>query len=328
MLTVGYKCGKALLNSVVFLLAINRTSPSAWLFYLHWMVRVGPYERLEKIGKGTYGEVYKGQHLSNNETVALKRIRKHVPGAEITEISLLQGMQHENIVRLLDVQKTETDLYLIFEYLDMDFKKYMKSYPDFGKDPRNIKTFLHQILRGIAYCHSRRVLHRDLKPKNLLVDLCTNTLKLADFGLAREFSITFRTYTPKVGTRLYRAPEILLGSTDYSTPVDVWAVGCIFAEMVNLKPLFPGKSQIEQLHMIFSMLGTPNEDTWPGVTCLPDFRLWSHNFTSKDLATVVPNLEPSGVDLLSKMLCMDPNKRITVQSALEHEYFTKDGFVH
>ncbi|KAH7522835.1 hypothetical protein JRO89_XSUnG0099600 [Xanthoceras sorbifolium] len=285
------------------------------------------YKRHDKIGEGAYGEVYKGQHLSNNETVALKRIKKHVPGAEIREISLLQGMQHENIVRLLEVQKTETDLYLIFKYLDIDFNEYIKLHSDFEKDPRDIKRFLHQILRGIAYCHSRSVLHRDLKPKNLLVDRSTTTLKLADFGLAREFSINVRTYTPKVGTLLYRAPEILLGSTDYSTPVDVWSVGCIFAEMVNRKPLFRGNCQTDQLHMIFSMLGTPNEDTWPGVTSLPDFILWSHNLTSKDLATVVPNLEPSGVDLLSKMLCMDPNKRITAESALEHEYFTKDGFV-
>eukprot|EP01018_Ginkgo_biloba_P020448 Gb_39785 [translate_table: standard] len=135
-----------------------------------------------------------------------------------------------------------------------------------------IVTFLYQILRGIAYCHSHRVLHRDLKPQNLLIDRQSNALKLADFGLARAFGIPVRTFTHEVVTLWYRAPEILLGSRHYSTPVDVWSVGCIFAEMVNQRPLFPGDSEIDELFKIFRVLGTPNEETWPGVTSLPDFK--------------------------------------------------------
>ncbi|RYR17392.1 hypothetical protein Ahy_B03g062153 isoform D [Arachis hypogaea] len=170
-------------------------------------------------------------------------------------------------------------------------------------------------------CDSNRVLHRDLKPQNLLIDRSSNALKLADFGLARAFGIPVRTFTHEVVTLWYRAPEILLGSHHYSTPVDVWSVGCIFAEMVNQRPLFPGDSEIDELFKIFRILGTPNEDTWPGVTSLPDFKSAFPKWAPKDLATVVPTLEPAGLDLLSSMLRLDPSKRITARSALEHEYF-------
>ncbi|KAL0372149.1 UNVERIFIED_CONTAM: Cell division control protein 2A [Sesamum calycinum] len=269
------------------------------------------YEKVEKIGEGTYGVVYKARDRMTNETIALKKIRleqedEGVPSTAIREISLLKEMQHGNIVRLQDVVHSEKRLYLVFEYLDLDLKKHMDSCPEFSQDPRLVKMFLYQILRGIAYCHSHRVLHRDLKPQNLLIDRRTNALKLADFGLARAFGIPVRTFTHEVVTLWYRAPEILLGSRHYSTPVDVWSVGCIFAEMSN---------------------GHPNEDTWPGVTSLPDFKSAFPKWPPKDLATVVPNLDAAGLDLLCKMLCLDPSKRITARSALEHEYFKDIGFV-
>lgn len=290
------------------------------------------YEKVEKIGEGTYGVVYKARDKVTNETIALKKIRleqedEGVPSTAIREISLLKEMQHGNIVRLQDVVHSEKRLYLVFEYLDLDLKKHMDSSPDFAKDPRMIKRFLYQILRGIAYCHSHRVLHRDLKPQNLLIDRQTNALKLADFGLARAFGIPVRTFTHEVVTLWYRAPEILLGSRHYSTPVDVWSVGCIFAEMVNQKPLFAGDSEIDELFKIFRTLGTPSEETWPGVTSLPDFKSSFPKWISKDLSAIVPNLDPAGIDLLNKMLCLDPSKRITARNALEHEYFKDIGFV-
>ncbi|XP_075674495.1 cell division control protein 2 homolog isoform X3 [Castanea sativa] len=290
------------------------------------------YEKVEKIGEGTYGVVYKARDRTTNETIALKKIRleqedEGVPSTAIREISLLKEMQHGNIVRLQDVVHSEKRLYLVFEYLDLDLKKYMDSSPEFAKDLRQIKMFLYQILRGIAYCHSHRVLHRDLKPQNLLIDRRTNALKLADFGLARAFGIPVRTFTHEVVTLWYRAPEILLGSRHYSTPVDVWSVGCIFAEMVNQRALFPGDSEIDELFKIFRVLGTPNENTWPGVTSLPDYKSTFPKWPPKDLATVVPSLDSAGIDLLSKMLCFDPSRRITARSALEHEYFKDIGFV-
>ncbi|KAG6477583.1 hypothetical protein ZIOFF_066850 [Zingiber officinale] len=262
------------------------------------------YEKVEKIGEGTYGVVYRARDRLTNETIALKKIRlkneeKGVSSTAIREISLLKEMQHSNVVRLQDVVHTEKRVYLVFEYLDLDLKKFMDSCPEFAKDPRLVK-----ILRGISYCHSHRVLHRDLKPQNLLIDRRTNVLKLADFGLARAFGIPVRTLTheamsSQVVTLWYRAPEILLGSRHYSTPVDVWSVGCIFAEMVNQRPLFPGDSEIDELFKIFSILGTPNEGTWPGVTSLPDFKSAFPKWQPQDLATVVPNLEAPGIDLLS-----------------------------
>ncbi|KAJ6402743.1 hypothetical protein OIU84_014781 [Salix udensis] len=161
------------------------------------------YEKVEKIGEGTYGVVYKARDRVTNETIALKKIRleqedEGVPSTAIREISLLKEMQHGNIVRLQDVVHSEKRLYLVFEYLDLDLKKHMDSSPEFANDPRLVKTFLYQILRGIAYCHSHRVLHRDLKPQNLLIDRRTNALKLADFGLARAFGIPVRTFTHEI----------------------------------------------------------------------------------------------------------------------------------
>ncbi|WOL10583.1 cell division control protein [Canna indica] len=290
------------------------------------------YEKVEKIGEGTYGVVYKARDRLTNETIALKKIRlenedEGVPSTAIREISLLKEMQHSNIVRLQDVVHSERRIYLVFEYLDLDLKKHMDSCPELAKDSRLVKTYLYQILRGIAFCHSHRILHRDLKPQNLLIDRRTNALKLADFGLARAFGIPVRTFTHEVVTLWYRAPEILLGSRHYSTPVDVWSVGCIFAEMVNQRPLFPGDSEIDELFKIFRILGTPTEELWPGVTSLPDFKSAFPKWLPKDLATVVPNLEASGIDLLSKMLRLDPSKRITARQALEHEYFKDLGLV-
>eukprot|EP00850_Spirogloea_muscicola_P015906 SM000125S26111 [mRNA] locus=s125:288777:290905:- [translate_table: standard] len=284
------------------------------------------YEKVEKIGEGTYGVVYKARDRLTNETIALKKIRleaedEGVPSTAIREISLLKEMQHHNIVRLQDVVHSDKRLYLVFEYLDLDLKKHMDMSPHLAKDFRLIKTYLFQILRGIAYCHSHRVLHRDLKPQNLLIDRQTNSLKLADFGLARAFGIPVRTFTHEVVTLWYRAPEILLGSRSYSTPVDVWSVGCIFAEMINQAPLFPGDSEIDELFKIFRLLGTPTEETWPGVTQLPDFKSAFPKWPAKDLVTVVPTLDPVGLDLLKQMLFLEPSRRITARDALEHEYF-------
>ncbi|NP_001312325.1 cell division control protein 2 homolog A [Nicotiana tabacum] len=289
------------------------------------------YEKVEKIGEGTYGVVYKARDRVTNETIALKKIRleqedEGVPSTAIREISLLKEMQHANIVRLQDVVHSEKRLYLVFEYLDLDLKNTWITTPEFSEDPRLVKMFLYQILRGIAYCHSHRVLHRDLKPQNLLIDRRTNALKLADFGLARAFGIPVRTFTHEVVTLWYRAPEILLGSRHYSTPVDVWSVGCIFAEMVTQRPLFPGDSEIDELSR-FRVMGTPNEDTWPGVTTLPDFKSAFPKWPSKDLATIVPNLDGAGLDLLDKIVRLDPSKRITARNALEHEYFKDIGYV-
>uniref|UniRef100_A0A7S3M366 Cyclin-dependent kinase 2 homolog n=1 Tax=Spumella elongata TaxID=89044 RepID=A0A7S3M366_9STRA len=208
--------------------------------------------------------------------------------------------------------------------MDQDLKKLLDMC-EAGLDAATTKSFLYQLLRGIAYCHQHRVLHRDLKPQNLLINR-DGALKLADFGLARAFGIPVRSYTHEVVTLWYRAPDVLMGSRKYSTPVDIWSVGCIFAEMVNGRPLFPGSTDADQLQKIFKILGTPSEAMWPTITELPD---WKPNFPmyeGQPYANLVPNLDPTGedptgVDLLSKMLQYWPDKRVAGRAAMEHEYF-------
>jgi serine/threonine protein kinase len=186
--------------------------------------------------------------------------------------------------------------------------------------PMLVKSYMHQLLSGIAFCHSHRVLHRDLKPQNLLIDR-EGHLKLADFGLARAFGVPVRTYTHEVVTLWYRAPEILLGSTQYSTPVDIWSVGCIFAELVTRQPLFPGDSEIDELFKIFQIMGTPTEETWPGISSLPDYKAAFPKWHPKSLSEIVPGMDEDGLDLLQKMLTYEPGKRISAKAALRHPYF-------
>uniref|UniRef100_A0A9L0ST43 Cyclin dependent kinase 1 n=1 Tax=Equus caballus TaxID=9796 RepID=A0A9L0ST43_HORSE len=262
------------------------------------------YIKIEKIGEGTYGVVYKGRHKTTGQVVAMKKIRleseeEGVPSTAIREISLLKELRHPNIVSLQDVLMQDSRLYLIFEFLSMDLKKYLDSIPP-GQfmDSSLVKSYLYQILQGIVFCHSRRVLHRDLKPQNLLID-DKGTIKLADFGLARAFGIPIRVYTHEVVTLWYRSPEVLLGSARYSTPVDIWSIGTIFAELATKKPLFHGDSEIDQLFRIFRALGTPNNEVWPEVESLQDYKNTFPKWKPGSLASHVKNLDENGLDLLS-----------------------------
>ena len=170
---------------------------------------------------------------------------------------------------------------------------------------KNVKLFLFQLLRGLAYCHARQILHRDLKPQNLLINQ-KGELKLADFGLARAKSIPTKTYSNEVVTLWYRPPDVLLGSTDYSTDIDMWGVGCIFYEMVCGKPLFPGTKVEDELYLIFKTLGLPDESSFPGVTTNSDY-LALHlpnfaHFDSANISKLVPRLDSDGSDLLASYL--------------------------
>jgi len=283
------------------------------------------YVKLEKIGEGTYGIVYKAKDKKTGELLALKKIRleaedEGIPSTAIREISLLKQLQHPNIVRLYDVVHTEKKLTLVFEFLDQDLKKYLDACGDNGLEPETVKSFLYQLLQGIAYCHQHRVLHRDLKPQNLLINM-EGELKLADFGLARAFGIPVRNYTHEVVTLWYRAPDVLMGSRKYSTPVDIWSVGCIFAEMVNGRPLFPGTSEPDQLMKIFKTLGTPNKKMWPGIAELPEYKDNFPVYQAQPLKKVCRRLDNVGLELLSRMLQFDPAKRISAENAMKHPYF-------
>eukprot|EP01117_Protostelium_nocturnum_P006689 TRINITY_DN240_c0_g1_i1.p1 TRINITY_DN240_c0_g1~~TRINITY_DN240_c0_g1_i1.p1 ORF type:complete len:192 (+),score=39.28 TRINITY_DN240_c0_g1_i1:659-1234(+) len=185
-----------------------------------------------------------------------------------------------------------------------------------------MKSFLYQLLKGIAFCHEHRVLHRDLKPQNLLINK-KGELKLADFGLARAFGIPVRSYSHEVVTLWYRAPDVLMGSRKYSTPIDIWSAGCILAEMATGRPLFPGTSASDQLLRIFKILGTPNEKTWPTIVELPDYKADFPVYAPQKLTQLVTGLDEEGHDLLNKMLQYDPALRISAPKALQHPYFAK-----
>ncbi|XP_790847.3 cyclin-dependent kinase 2 [Strongylocentrotus purpuratus] len=283
------------------------------------------FEKIEKIGEGTYGVVYKARDLKSGKTVALKKIRldtesEGVPSTAIREIALLKELDHKNIVKLHDVVHSDKKLYLVFEFMNQDLKKYMDVAPPSGLPPGLVKSYLQQLLQGIAFCHAHRVLHRDLKPQNLLID-ADGRIKLADFGLARAFGVPVRTYTHEVVTLWYRAPEILLGCRYYSTAVDIWSLGCIFVEMITRRALFPGDSEIDQLFRIFRTMGTPDEKLWPGVTSLPDYKTSFPRWTPQDFTKIVPMLNKDGKDLLKSMLCYEPDKRISAKTGLSHPYF-------
>ncbi|KAK5798228.1 hypothetical protein VI817_004519 [Penicillium citrinum] len=308
------------------------------------------YQKIEKIGEGTYGVVYKARELSHpNRIVALKKIRleaedEGVPSTAIREISLLKEMHDPNIVQLFNIVHADGHkLYLVFEFLDLDLKKYMEALPvseggrgkalpdgsmmgaNLGLGEDMVKKFMAQLVEGVRYCHSHRILHRDLKPQNLLIDREGN-LKLADFGLARAFGVPLRTYTHEVVTLWYRSPEILLGGRQYSTGVDMWSVGAIFAEMCTRKPLFPGDSEIDEIFKIFRVLGTPDEEIWPGVTSFPDYKSTFPKWTRPNVP-LVPGLEEAGSDLLEALLEFDPAHRLSAKQACQHPYFSR-GSAH
>jgi len=284
------------------------------------------YQKLQRIGEGTYGVVYKAKHREHGTILALKRIRlesedEGVPCTAIREISLLKELNHPNIVRLYDVIHTERKLTLVFEFLDQDLKKYIDSCN--GKmEIHNIKSFLYQLLKGVMYCHQHLILHRDLKPQNLLIN-DEGELKLADFGLARAFGIPVRSYTHEVVTLWYRAPEVLMESTRYSTPLDIWSCGCIFTEMATGRPLFPGSGDQDQLVRIFKIMGTPTPAIWPSIVETPAYKrgFEMQNHPPQSLAAVVPTMDPQAIDLLEKMLKYEPSQRISAKDALTHPYF-------
>jgi len=286
------------------------------------------FQKLNKIGEGTYGVVYKAKDKLTGDILALKKIRleaedEGIPSTAIREIALLKQLQHPNIVRLYDVVHTEKRLTLVFEFLDQDLKKYLDTHADKGIQAFTIKSFLFQLLSGINYCHKNRVLHRDLKPQNLLINIQHGQLKLADFGLARAFGIPVRSLTHEVVTLWYRSPDVLMGSKHYSTSVDMWSIGCIFAEMVTGRPLFPGTSEKDQLLKIFVLLGTPSLASWPGQAKLPQYKNDFPVYEARDLAKLFPTLNKTGLDILRKFLRFDPDTRISAQEALAHPYFAE-----
>jgi serine/threonine protein kinase len=285
------------------------------------------YEISEVLGEGTYGKVRKARCRQTGEFRAMKQMKlgsqeDGVPSTAIREIAILKELAHDNIVRLMDVFCKPGELILVFELSDSDLKKHMKALNGHIQ-PAQVRDFAHQLLTGIEFCHANRIIHRDLKPQNLLID-SSNRLKIADFGLARAFSLPVPQYTHEVVTVWYRPLEILLGSKLYSVPVDLWGVGCILAEMATGSPLFAGDSEIDTAFKIFQKLGTPNETVWPGVNELPDFKVtfpkWQHKGWA-NIRNTLAQVGPAGIELLDQLMKYSPRARISARAALAQPYF-------
>uniref|UniRef100_A0A8C8FY24 cyclin-dependent kinase n=1 Tax=Oncorhynchus tshawytscha TaxID=74940 RepID=A0A8C8FY24_ONCTS len=309
---------KLQLSSPTFDQPLSRLSRRASLSEIGFG-KLETYIKLDKLGEGTYATVFKGRSKLTDNLVALKEIRlEHEEGAPCTairEVSLLKDLKHANIVTLHDIVHTDKSLTLVFEYLDKDLKQYMD---DCGNimSMHNVKIFLFQILRGLAYCHKRKVLHRDLKPQNLLINE-RGELKLADFGLARAKSVPTKTYSNEVVTLWYRPPDVLLGSSEYSTQIDMWGVGCIFYEMAAGRPLFPGSTVEDELHLIFRLLGEDRVHVFP---------ISHHRLTVNPvILALLFRLDTEGIELVLSFLKYESKRRISADEAMKQAYFKSLG---
>ncbi|XP_038864126.1 cyclin-dependent kinase 11B-like isoform X1 [Salvelinus namaycush] len=289
---------------------------------------VEEFQCLNRIEEGTYGVVYRAKDKKTDEIVALKRLKmeKEKEGFPITslrEINTILKAQHPNIVtvREIVVGSNMDKIYIVMNYVEHDLKSLMETMKQ-PFLPGEVKTLMIQLLRGVRHLHDNWILHRDLKTSNLLLSH-KGILKVGDFGLAREYGSPLKPYTPVVVTLWYRSPELLLGAKEYSTAVDMWSVGCIFGELLTQKPLFPGKSEIDQINKIFKDLGSPSEKIWPGYNELPavkkmTFTEYPYNNLRKRFGAL---LSDQGFDLMNKFLTYCPSKRILSDEALKHEYF-------
>lgn len=292
---------------------------------------VEEFSWLNRIEEGTYGVVYRARDKRTDEIVALKRLkmekeREGFPITSLREINTLLKSQHPNIVtvREIVVGNNMDKIYIVMDYVEHDLKSLMETMTNpflIGE----VKTLMIQLISGVRHMHDNWILHRDIKASNLLLSH-KGILKIGDFGLAREYGSPLKKYTSLVVTLWYRAPELLLGQKQYSTPIDMWSVGCVFAELLTMKPLFPGKSEIDQINKIFKELGTPNDKIWPGPPAyseLPQVKKMNipqhpyNNLRSRFGA----NFTDKGFDLMNQLLTYDPAKRITAEDSLKHNYF-------
>ncbi|KAH8249439.1 hypothetical protein KR032_009584 [Drosophila birchii] len=281
------------------------------------------YITLTQLGDGTYGTVVLGQRKDTGEKVAIKRMkRKYYSWEEamnLREVKSLKKLSHPNIVKLKEVIRENDTLYFVFEYMKENLYQMIKDRDTHLPEPE-LKSILFQVLTGLAFMHRHGFFHRDLKPENLL---CSGPelIKIADFGLAREIR-SRPPFTDYVSTRWYRAPEVLLHSTNYGSTIDLWAMGCIMAELYTFRPLFPGSSEVDQLFKICSVLGTPEKNDWPDgyrLAAMIHFRY--PDCIKVPLSSVVSRCSQNGLDLLEDLLAYDPDKRPTAQQSLKYPYF-------
>ncbi|TGJ82904.1 hypothetical protein E0Z10_g5858 [Xylaria hypoxylon] len=299
------------------------------------------YDKLNDIEEGAYGWVARAKEIKTGRVVALKRLkldndesmRTGLPETGLREIQILKDCSHKNIVTLREVVVGEDtsrieNIFLVLEFVEHDVKSILEDMPE-PFLASEVKTLLLQLASGVAYLHENWILHRDLKTSNLLLNN-RGQLKIADFGMARYVGDPAPKLTQLVVTLWYRAPELLLGTKTYGAPIDMWSVGCIFAEIVTREPLLPGKNEVDALTKIFELCGIPTDESWPGFRRLPNarsLRLPSKNApasTGSVIRARFPLLTAAGSALLSGLLSLDPDVRPTAKEMLQHEYFRQD----
>ncbi|KAL1518042.1 hypothetical protein ABEB36_001728 [Hypothenemus hampei] len=281
------------------------------------------YTILHQLGDGTYGSVVLGQRKDTGEKVAIKKMkRKYYSWDEamnLREVKSLKKLHHSNVVKLKEVIRENDVLYFVFEYMQENLYQLIKDrrvpYPE-----ATVRNMLYQILQGLAFIHRHGFFHRDLKPENIL---CSgpDLVKIADFGLVREIR-SRPPYTDYVSTRWYRAPEVLLHSTNYNSPIDLWAVGCIAAEIYTYRPLFPGNTETDQLYKICAIMGTPDKKKWSeGYQLAGAIGFKFPYFSKTPLNDVVPQASVVAIALMDQLMEWNPVHRPTAQGALKHQYF-------
>ncbi|KAG6775165.1 hypothetical protein POTOM_018596 [Populus tomentosa] len=287
--------------------------------------RADTFEKIDKIGSGTYSNVYKARDLLTGKVVALKKVRFDNLEPESVkfmarEILILRRLNHPNVVKLegLVTSRMSCSLYLVFEYMEHDLAGLAAS-PAVKFTEAQVKCYMHQLLSGLEHCHKRGVLHRDIKGSNLLIDN-EGILRIADFGLASFFDPNHKhPMTSRVVTLWYRPPELLLGATDYGVSIDLWSAGCILAELLAGKPIMPGRTEVEQLHKIYKLCGSPSDEYWKK-SRLPNATLFKPREPYKRcIRETFKDFPPSSLPLIETLLAIDPVERQTAAAALKSE---------
>ncbi|XP_022613902.1 serine/threonine-protein kinase MAK-like [Seriola dumerili] len=282
------------------------------------------YTTLKQLGDGTYGSVLLGKSNETGELVAIKRMKRKFYSWDeclnLREVKSLKKLNHTNVVKLKEVIRENDYLYFVFEYMKENLYQLMKEREDKMFSENEIRNILFQILSGLAFVHKHGYFHRDMKPENLLC-MGPELVKIADFGLAREIR-SQPPYTDYVSTRWYRAPEVLLKSSSYSSPIDIWAVGCIMAELYTLRPLFPGNSEVDEIFKICQVLGTLKKSDWPeGFNLALSMNFRFPKCVPTSLRSLIPNASNDAITLMKDMLQWDPEKRPSAAQALRYPYF-------